>query len=107
MGGDIVLNDEEKKYLSSTRLSVKINYVEIEENYNDGNIFYYYGKGIIISTINNETYIDKKYYTDEKLIQLLNNIFSCLDTIELILPEELLSVDIINKTFYILLNIFF
>ena len=95
-----MLNDEEKKYLSSTRLSVKINYVEIEENYNDGNIFYYYGKGIIISTINNETYIDKKYYTDEKLIQLLNNIFSCLDTIELILPEELLSVDIINKTFY-------
>lgn len=95
-----MLNDEEKKYLSSTRLSVKINYVEIEENYSDGNIFYYYGKGIIISTINNETYIDKNYYTKDKLIQLLNSIFSCVDTIELILPEEFLSIDIINQTFY-------
>ena len=95
-----MLNDEEKKYLSSTRLSVKINYVEIEENYSDENIFYYYGKGIIISTINNETYIDKNYYTKDKLIQLLNSIFSCVDTIELILPEEFLSIDIINQTFY-------
>ena len=95
-----MLNDEEKKYFSSTRLSVKINYVEIEENYSDENIFYYYGKGIIISTINNETYIDKNYYTKDKLIQLLNSIFSCVDTIELILPEEFLSIDIINQTFY-------
>ena len=95
-----MLNDEEKKYLSSTRLSVKINYVEIEENYSDENIFYYYGKGIIISTINNETYIDKNYYTKDKLIQLLNSIFSCVDTIELILPEEFLSIDIINQAFY-------
>ena len=95
-----MLNEEEKKYLSSTRLSIKINYVEIKENYSDENIFYYYGKGIIISTINNETYIDKNYYTGDKLIQLLNSIFSCLDTIELILPEEFISIDIINKTFY-------
>ena len=43
-----MLNEEEKKYLSSTRLSIKINYEELEENYDDGNIFYHYGKGIII-----------------------------------------------------------
>lgn len=94
-----MLNDEEKSYLSSTRLSVKINYVELEDNYNDGNIFYHYGKGIIISTINSETYIDKSYYTDDRLINLLNDIFACLDTTEIILPEEFFSIDIIKKTF--------
>lgn len=94
-----MLNEEEKKYLRSTRLSVKINYAELEDNYDDGNIFYYYGKGIVISTINSETYIDKNYYTEERLINLLNDIFSCLDTTELILPEEFFTVDIIKKTF--------
>lgn len=94
-----MLNDEEKSYLSSTRLSVKINYVELEDDYDDGNIFYHYGKGIVISTINSETYIDKSYYTDDRLINLLNDIFVCLDTTELILPEEFFSIDIIKKTF--------
>lgn len=96
-----MLNEEEKKYLSSTRLSVKINYVELEDNYyDDDDIFYYYGKGIIISTINSETYIDRNYYTGDRLVQLLINIFSCLDTTELILPEEFFDLDIINKTFF-------
>ncbi len=94
-----MLNEEEKNYLSSTRLSVKINYVELEDNYEDDNIFYYYGKGIVISTINSETYIDKDYYTDDRLVNLLNDIFSCLDTTELILPEEFFAIDIIKKTF--------
>lgn len=95
-----MLNEEEKKYLSSTRLSVKINYVELEDNYDEGDIFYYYGKGIIISTINSETYIDRNYYAGDRLVQLLINIFSCLDTTELILPEEFFELDIINKTFF-------
>lgn len=94
-----MLNEEEKNYLRSTRLSVKINYAELEDNYEDGNIFYYYGKGIVISTINSETYIDKDYYTEDRLINLLNDIFACLDTTELILPEEFLTVEIIKRTF--------
>ncbi len=94
-----MLNEEEKKYLSSTRLSVKINYVELEDNYDDDSIFYYYGRGIVISTINSETYIDRDYYKDDRLIELLNDIFICLDTTELILPEEFLNINIINKTF--------
>lgn len=94
-----MLNEEEKRYLSSTRLSVKINYVELEDNYDDGNIFYHYGKGIVISTINSETYIDKNYYTEDRLIRLLEEIFTCLDTNELILPEEFFKIDIINKVF--------
>lgn len=94
-----MLNEEEKNYLSSTRLSVKINYVELKDNYDDGNIFYYYGKGIVISTINSETYIDKNYYTDDRLVNLLNAIFSCLDTTEIILPEEFFSIEIIKKAF--------
>lgn len=94
-----MLNEEEKKYLSSTRLSVKINYVELEDNYEDDSIFYYYGKGIVISTINSETYIDRNYYKEERLIKLLEDIFNCLDTTELILPEEFLTFDIISQTF--------
>ena len=94
-----MLNEEEKKYLSSTRLSIKINYEELEENYDDGNIFYHYGKGIIISTVNSETYIDKKMYKGVDLINLLGEIFLCIDTNELILPEEFFKLDIINQTF--------
>ena len=94
-----MLNEEEKKYLSSTRLSIKINYEELEENYDDGNIFYHYGKGIIISTVNSETYIDKKMYKGVDLINLLEEIFLCIDTNELILPEEFFKLDIINQTF--------
>ncbi len=94
-----MLNEEEKKYLSSTRLSVKINYVELEDNYEDDSVFYYYGKGIVISTISSETYIDRNYYKEERLIKLLYDIFSFLDTTELILPEEFLTFDIISKTF--------
>lgn len=94
-----MLNEEEKKYLSSTRLSVKINYVELEDNYEDDSVFYYYGKGIVISTINSETYIDRNYYKEEMLIKLLGDIFNCLDTTELILPEEFLTFNIISQTF--------
>ena len=94
-----MLNEEEKKYLSSTRLSVKLNYVELEEDYDDGNIFYYYGKAIVISTINSETYIDRDYYNGDRLNKLLCEIFECLDTTEIILPEEFIDVDIIKATF--------
>lgn len=94
-----MLNEEERKYLSCPRLSLKINYVKFGDNFDNNDIFYYHGNGIIISTINSETYIDKKIYNGETLNTLLNNIFSCIDTTELILPIELLSVEIISKTF--------
>ncbi len=94
-----MLTEEEKKYLSSPRLTVKIHYVELKENYKDDDIFYYYGKGIVISTISNETYIDSNTYTNEKLIELLNDIYKNIDTNELILPEEFITIDMIEKTF--------
>lgn len=98
--GDSVLNEKEKKYLSSTRLSIKINYVELNNDYEDNDIFYCYGNHFVISTINGETYIDKNYYKGDLLVNLLNGIFSCLDTSEIILPEEFFDVDIVNRTFF-------
>ena len=52
-----MLNSEEKKYLSSSRLSLKLNYIEFTDVDKLDDLFYYFGEGLIISTINGETTI--------------------------------------------------
>ncbi len=94
-----MLNSEEKKYLSSARLSLKINYLEFGDISKVDSLFYYFGKGLIISTINGETFIDKRFYTGNILVELLSEIFSVIDTIELTIPYEFLNIYTISKSF--------
>lgn len=94
-----MLTEEEKRYLGATRLSVKVNYLEFEKEYDLDSLFYYFGNGIIISTISNETYIDKKKYKDNELIKLLREIFATLDTLEIVIPYDFLNLNIITKSF--------
>ena len=94
-----MLNSEEKKYLSSSRLSLKINYLEFGDVNKVDSLFFYHGDGLIISTINGETFIDKKVYTGGSLVDLLGEIFSVIDTIELSIPYDFLNLYVISKTF--------
>lgn len=94
-----MLNSEEKKYLSSSRLSLKLNYIEFTDVDKLDDLFYYFGEGLIISTINGETFIDKNFYKDSKLVELLKDIFTVIDTIELVIPYNFLNIYVISKAF--------